>query len=165
MQVLQIIAHPDTSGNSFTGQLASAWRNGATSVGHTVRFYNLYDDLSDVDHQAEILNAHHICFAFPVWWEMPPAKMVEYLQTVFVKGFAFDLDGDRMRPTLNITVTCLLSMGQQKQFNTSNLGDAMRYCGLHPTFCVFDNVGPRLSPGEATSYLDLARRRGMTIYT
>ena len=94
---------------------------------------------------------------------MPPAKLVEYLQTIFVKGFAFDLEGDRMRPKFQKDATCLLSMGQRKEYNSTNMSEAMRYCGLHPLFVVADNVGPRLTPELAEAYLDLAYRTGQEI--
>ena len=163
MNVLQIIAHPDITGNSFTGQLATSWRNGATRAGHTVRFYNLFDDTTDVDHKAEVLNANHICFAWPCWWEMPPAVLVNYLQTIFVKDFAFSLQGDRMVPSLNIPVSCLISMGQQKRLSTENLRDAMTYCGLHPMFFIYENVGPRLSKEMSALYLSRAYNHGKAI--
>jgi putative NADPH-quinone reductase len=164
MNVLQIIAHPDITGSSFTGQMASRFREGAWAAGHNVTWYNLYDERGDgKDHQAYVLEADHICFAYPVWWEMPPAKLVQYLQTVFVKGFAFDLDGDRMKPKFQKLATCLLSMGQRKSYDSSNMSEAMRYCGMHPLFIVADNVGPRLTPELAEAFLDLAYRTGNEI--
>jgi len=164
MVVLQIVAHPDLSGESFTGQLARKFREGAEDAGHAVGWYNLYEpDSVEIDHKTLILEADHICFAYPVWWEMPPAKLVEYLQTIFVKGFAFDLVGDRMKPKFQKDATCLLSMGQRKEYNTKNMFEAMTYCGLRPMFCVFDNVGPRLTPELAEAYLDLAYRQGQEI--
>lgn len=164
MNVLQIIAHPDLAGNSFTGQLARKFREGALEAGHTVEWYNLFErGAADFDHKQFVLEADHICFAYPVWWEMPPSKLVDYLQTVFVKGFAFDLDGDRMRPKFQKDTTCLLSMGQLKDHNTKNLHEAMVYCGLHPLFYIFNNVGPRLSPELSEEYLNLAYRAGQEI--
>lgn len=164
MNVLQIIAHPDIEGKSFTGQLAESFRNAARSAGHEVTYYNLFEeDAHEVDPRPLILNADHICFAWPCWWEMPPAKLVDFLQTVFVKDFAFTLQGDRMVPSLNIPTTCLISMGQRKGYDTTNLREAMTYCGLHPMFCIFDNVGPRLSKEMAQEYLALAARQGKAI--
>jgi putative NADPH-quinone reductase len=129
-----------------------------------VKWYNLYeDDADEIVHQTLVLEADHICFAYPVWWEMPPAILVNYLQTVFVKGFAFDLNGDRMKPKFQKMATCLLSMGQRKEYNSSNMAEAMRYCGLYPLFVIADNVGPRLTPELAEAYLDLAYRTGHEI--
>lgn len=166
MNVLQITAHPDLTDKSFTHSLAAAYRDGVRASGRctSLQFFNLFEPISaDFDHQALVKSADRICFAWPCWWEMPPAVLVNYLQTVFVKGFAFDLQGDRMVPKLSIPVTCLISMGQQKQLSTTNLSEAMRYCGLEPTFCVFDNVGPRLTPELAGLYRDLAYRQGKSI--
>jgi putative NADPH-quinone reductase len=164
MIVLQIVAHPDLTGNSFTGQLARKFREGAEAAGHVVGWYNLYEpDTVEINHQQYVLEADHICFAYPVWWEMPPAILVNYLQTVFVKGFAFDLDGDRMKPKFEKLATCLLSMGQRKSYDSSNMAEAMRYCGMHPLFVVADNVGPRLTPELAEAFLDLAYRTGHEI--
>ena len=156
MRILQIIAHPAQT--SFTLELAEAFRTGAKKSGHTVIYYNVYDeDAPGVEEVKDlVLSVNHLSFAFPNWWEMPPAKLVELLQTVFVKGFAFDLDIDRMKPLIQLPTSVLISMGQQKEFNTTNLHDAMKYCGLHPTFHVFNNVGPRLTPDNAKAYIDLA---------
>jgi len=167
MNVLQIIAHPDPEESSFTHALAKSFRNGAAKADHNVSYFNVYDiEGSDVginELKDFVLNADRICFAWPCWWEMPPAKLVDLLQTVFVRGFAFDLAGDRMVPKLNIPTTCLISMGQNKQLNTTNLLEAMTYCGLHPQFAVFQNVGPRLQPELAEAYLDTAFRLGQQL--
>jgi putative NADPH-quinone reductase len=163
MKVLQVIAHPDLTLKSFTGQLATAFREGAEGVGHSIITHNLYEPQwlpSKIDFQNLILETDHINFAWPCMWEMPPAKLVDFLQTVFVKDFAFTLDGDKMKPLLNIPVSCLISMGQDKDLSTTNLSEAMHYCGLQPLFCIFKNVGPRLIATHAEAYLDMARRQG-----
>lgn len=163
MKVLQIIAHPDLTLQSFTGQLARHFRDGAEEVGNSVITYNLCDVHrlpSRDDFKRLILEADHICFAWPCLWEMPPANLVDFFQTVFVKDFAFTLVGDKMKPSLNIPVTCLISMGQDKGLNTENLSEAMKYCGLHPKFIIFNNVGPRLTSDRAADYLNMAHNYG-----
>ena len=166
MKILQVIAHPDLSLKSFTGQLSRSFKEGAAASGHSVVTYNLYDiDYcpSHADFKALILKADHINFAWPCLWEMPPAKMVDFFQTIFVKDFAFTLINDKMKPTLDIHVSCLISMGQDKDLSTINLSEAMSYCGLHPTFHLYKNVGPRLTPTMAQLYLDTAYSYGTTI--
>lgn len=163
MKILQVIAHPDITLQSFTGQLARQFREGAEEVGNSVITYNLYDLHrlpSREDFKNQILEAEHICFAWPCLWEMPPANLVDFFQTIFVKDFAFTLVGDKMKPSLNIPVTCIISMGQDKFLNIENLSEAMKYCGLHPKFIIFNNVGPRLTPDKATAYLAMARSYG-----
>ena len=168
MKILQIIAHPDLEGKSFTHQLAKSFRDGAQQSGdHTVTWLNVYElegsDVSDDDIRKLVLEASHINFAYPCWWEMPPAKLVDLLQRIFVRGFAFDLDDGRMKPKLNIEVSCFISMGQDKDYNTTNLLQAMTYCGLYPMFSVFKNVGPRLTKENAELYLEHARRQGQRL--
>ena len=166
MKVLQVIAHPDLTLKSFTGQLSSSFKEGAKTVGHSVITYNLYDiDYcpSNLDFKTLILEAEHINFAWPCLWEMPPSKMVEFFQTIFVKDFAFTLVNDKMKPSLNIPVSCLISMGQDKNLSTVNLSEAMSYCGLHPMFYLYKNVGPRLTPDIAKLYLHTAHQHGSSI--
>lgn len=166
MKVLQVIAHPDLTQKSFTGQLASSFRRGAEAAGHSVITHNLYEPQwlpTKNDFKNLILEAEHINFAWPCLWEMPPALMVDFFQSIFVKDFAFVLVDDKMKPSLNIPVSCLISMGQDKNLNTFNLNEAMNYCGLHPMFHLYRNVGPRLTPDKAKLYLDTAHRRGSLI--
>ncbi len=165
MKVLQVIAHPDLELKSFTGQLSKAFRIGAEEAGHSVITYNLYnsESPSDADFKRLILEAEHINFCWPCMWEMPPARLVHFMQTIFVKDFAFTLVGDRMKPSLNIPVTCIISMGQDKDLNTVNLSEAMSYCGLHPMFLIYKNVGPRLKPEMAQLYLEAAHRHGTQV--
>lgn len=166
MNVLQIIAHPNLE-EGFTNSIAAAFRDGAKAAGHNVVWYNLFHpDIAEVgDHQAHIQNADHICFAFPCWFEMPPAKLVEYLQTVFVKGFAFDYDIKGIRHVLlNMEATCLISMGQTKDLNVENLREAMTYCGMIPKFALFKGVGPMMPKAQSLEYQALAHRLGTQIY-
>ena len=89
--------------------------------------------------------------------------MVDFFQTVFIKDFAFTLVGTHMKPALNIPVSVLISMGQDKDLNTVNLSEAMSYCGLHPMFFLYKNVGPRLTSALGGLYLDSARRHGSQV--
>lgn len=154
MKILQIIAHP--ADLSFTRALAKSFADGAISKGHSISLIDVYDRWTETDVKDQILAADHLCFAWPSWWEMPPAPLVELLQTVFVKGFAFDLKNGRMQPLLDLTTTCLVSMGQKKDYNSYNMGDAMRYCGLYPHFYIFNGVGPDLSQVKKEQYLNMA---------
>jgi putative NADPH-quinone reductase len=160
MKVLCITAHPNRDG-SFTSQLVDSFISG---LDHRVQtssknvFFDSFDEIKD-----EVEDSDHICIAFPLWWEMPPAKLVDFLQQTFVLGFAFDyVDGVR---TLLIKkkVTCLISMGQKKDYNVSNLQQAMEYCGMSAQFIVFQGIGPGLSEEMISLYKDLARRQGFSI--
>lgn len=161
MKILQVIAHPAEV--SFTKSLAAKFVEGAESVGHSVLTFNVYDQLTQgIDSWQNLIGkADHLNFAWPCMWEMPPAKLVDLLQTVFVRGFAFDAIEGRMVPKLNLPVSCIVSMGQNKTLHTQNLEEAMQYCGLDPMFHIFRNVGPRLTEEESEMYLEFARRAGV----
>lgn len=164
MKILQIIAHP--AEKSFTRALAEQFRLGAEEAGHDVFVLDLYtSQLGIEDLENLILKADHLNFAWPCMWEMPPARLVDLFQTVFVKGFAFDSVDGMMRPKLNLVTTCIISMGQDKSLNTTNLSEAMNYCGLDPTFFIFKNVGPRLSEDSAEYYMHRANAAGKAANT
>lgn len=162
MKILQIIAHPAEV--SFTRSVAAKFVDGATAAGHDVHSINLFDSSLGIDGFERLIEqADHLNFAWPCLWELPPAKLVDFFQTVFVKGFAFTVIDGKMVPRLNLPVTCLISMGRDKSHNTVNLSEAMAYCGLHPTFTIFNNVGPRLTPELADIYMDVAYRTGFNV--
>lgn len=158
MNILQIIAHPDLSEKSFTGQIAEQFRLGAWRGGHVIKYKNLYSEHyknidSTVEHQTDVSEADHICFVWPCWWEMPPAILVDFLQKVFVKGFAFDVKDGKMVPKIKKTVSCFIIMGQKKFFDPSYIKEAMLYCGLTPTFIICNGVNEHLSSTQAKLYL------------
>lgn len=167
MKVLQILAHPDITGKSFCHQLAEQFRRGALESGHDpVIWINLFDpDYNEevIDFQSLVSAYDHLCLVYPVWWEMPPAKMVHFLQSTFVRGFAFDSVDDRMIPKLRMDATCILSLGQDIEYNTTNMTNAMLYCGLYPKFVLAKNVGPRMSEEFASQYMADAFKAGTKI--
>jgi putative NADPH-quinone reductase len=144
--------------------MASKFREGARAAGHTVTWFNLFDDgVEDLLHKELVAEADHLNFTFPCWWEMPPAKLVEYFQTVFVKGFAFDFESGVRKVLLNKDVSVFISLGQFKDYNTTNLKEAMEYCGLRPRFWIANGVGPGMMPETVEQYTNLAYRTGQHI--
>lgn len=160
MKVLCITAHPNGYG-SFTSQLVDSFISGLdhrAQVSSKNVFFDPFAEIKD-----EVKDADHICIAFPLWWEMPPAKLVDFLQQTFVLGFAFDYEEGVRKLLMKKNVTCLISMGQKKDYNVSNLQQAMEYCGLSAHFIVFQGVGQGLSEEMISLYKDLARRQGFSI--
>lgn len=160
MKVLCIIAHPNANG-SFTSQLVDTFVSGVDNSVPVLVKNVFFDPFEEI--KAAIADSDHICLAFPLWWEMPPAKLVDFLQQTFVLGFAFDYKDGVRRLLIKKNVTCLVSMGQKKDYNVSNLQQAMEYCGLTAKFIVFQGVGPGLSQEMAQLYKDLAYRQGFSI--
>lgn len=138
MKILGILAHP--SNRSFSSSLLDYFLE--CSEGDAERV-NLFSD--DTDLRMRIAEAERLCFAFPIWCEMPPSKFVQFFQETFVHGFAFEyIDGNRTL-LLNKKATFLLCMGQRAEYNTTNLELACTYCGIEPTFLHFNEVGPNMT--------------------
>ncbi len=105
-------------------------------------------------YKQEILTADLLIFAFPIWWEMPPAAFVDFLQTIFTEKYCYETTEEGRKLLINKDVICLITQGQIEPYNTSNLEKAMKYCGLNPSFITYTNVGPRLTPEKAKEYLE-----------
>jgi putative NADPH-quinone reductase len=156
---------------SFTSQILLKFLDGLDSTGlyehETVNVYltaregegpRWKEDIEEIKEQ--IKAADLIVFAFPLWWEMPPAALVDLLQTIFVKDFAYTHEGGVKTNLLDVNVINLISMGREQPFDTTNLSEAMRYCGLKPQHCIFTKIGPGLTSQLAETYLDLAYQLG-----
>lgn len=162
MKVLQLIAHPSSVG--ATNSFAQRFADGARFAGHCVDTYNIFQTtVSRTWFQTKLTNAEHLCLAWPCWWEMPPAKLVDLLQTTLSKGFAFDFVNGQRQVLLDLPTTCLISMGQLKTAHTDYLNEAMTYCGLKPVFYIFDGIGPGLPNQKMQDFLDWAYNAGQSI--
>lgn len=162
--ILQLVAHPDHARRSFCHQLADRYADGVRSAGNVALRSFLFEE-PDLPTLREMLHNNlvdRLCLVYPCWWEMPPAKLVDFLQTTFVKGFAFDYDErqERMVPKIDLKVDIIMTLGQNKIAHVDYLREAMLYCGLTPHFQVCANVGPRMSQEEADLYLNRARLLG-----
>jgi NAD(P)H dehydrogenase (quinone) len=119
MKVLLVLDHPYTiasAGNvphqrSFSAAVADAAIRGARSAGHEVDLIDLAADgfqpamtSADLaawrqgraidpqvlDYQRRLLDAGHLAFVFPVWWEAMPAATKGFLDRVLTKGVVYE---------------------------------------------------------------------------
>lgn len=119
MRIMLLLDHPYTLASaeniphrrSFTAAVAAAAIRGAERAGHDVDLADLVadgfnpamtrDDLlawrghapADplvLDYQRRLLEADHLVFAFPIWWEAMPATTKGFLDKVVAKGVHFD---------------------------------------------------------------------------
>ena len=160
MKVLSVLAHQNTT--SFTAQLSGSFNAGVLSqVSSNIRVKNIFHD-SFEDIKESVAWADHLCFAFPLWFEMPPSELVKFFQQTFVLGFAFEyVDGKRIL-LIDKKATFLVSMGQNKSYNSCNLQEAMQYSGIVSKFATFHGVGPSMSTDLAETYKNLAYRLGVS---
>lgn len=131
MRMLLVLDHPYTIASaedvphrrSFTAALAAAAMRGAEQAGHEVDLADLAADGFNpamtredllgwrrgaavdpltLDYQRRLLEADHLVFAFPIWWEAMPATTKGFLDKVVAKGVHFDeLPGVRGNPFRN----------------------------------------------------------------
>lgn len=119
MRVLLVVDHPYTMASaenvphqrSFTAAVAAAAMRGARSAGHDVDVIDLAADefrptmsradlvawrqaaVADPqvsDYQRRLVEADHLVFAFPVWWEAMPAATKGFLDRVLTKGVMYE---------------------------------------------------------------------------
>jgi NAD(P)H dehydrogenase (quinone) len=132
MKVLIVLDHPYTLASaanlphqrSFSAAVAAAAIRGARSAGHEVDLIDLAADgfqpamtRADLvawrqgqavdplvlDYQRRLLEAGHLAFVFPVWWEAMPAATKGFLDRVLTKGVMYEeLPGAKGNPFRNL---------------------------------------------------------------
>lgn len=119
MRILIVLDHPytiDSAENvphrrSFSAAVAAAAIRGARRAGHEVDLIDLAADNFNpvmtredlvawrhaavvdpqvLDYQQRVLDADHLVFAFPVWWEAMPAATKGFLDRVLTKGVMYE---------------------------------------------------------------------------
>lgn len=147
MRVLVVLDHPYTLASSdnvehrrsFSAAVAAAAIRGARSGGHDIDVIDLAadgfnpamtaDDLRAwrearvvdpvvADYQRRVLDAEHLAFVFPVWWEAMPAATKGFLDRVLTKGVVYEeIPGARGNPFRN-RMTGLRSVSVQSVMTT-----------------------------------------------
>jgi len=119
MKVLIIFDHPYTAtaseniphNRSYSAALLAAVTKGLHSSGHQIDLIDLHADgfnpvmsaeelsawrqkktLDPIveDYQKRLLEADHIVFIFPIWWESMPALTKGFIDKVFAKGIIYE---------------------------------------------------------------------------
>ncbi|MBU6459891.1 MAG: NAD(P)H-dependent oxidoreductase [Proteobacteria bacterium] len=155
MNVLTLVAHPQPG--SFTYALARAFETGVKKAGHSITQVDLYEQKfsalvtgaemaswksgyvpEDVRSQQTMLKqANALALIYPVWWGMPPAILVGWLQRVLIQGFAFE-SGKQRAGLLDIPAQIIATIGSkdrpgERLFESyfSDLLGVFSYCGMH----------------------------------
>src|SRR5215213_2884495 len=106
MHILIILANPRQ--NSFSHQIAEAYKEGAEDAGKTVTLLDLYQTELQLDFlrpesreefteqhpirqelQAMIRRADELVIIHPLWWGRPPAILKNFIDQTFTPGFAY----------------------------------------------------------------------------
>lgn len=169
MRVMVIIDHPYTG--SFNHALKDAVLRGLAAGGHAADLLDLHQENFDPvmhreelagyaqgryldpkvgEYQSRIMQAQHLIFIFPVWWQVMPALLKGWLDKVLLPEWAFT-EADAIPLLTHITgATAITTMGAsefgdnavQKMF----LGGTLGFCGITHThyinFLEVQNVSP-----------------------
>ena len=103
--ILVIKAHPAL--NTFNEALADEYIKGAKESGNKIKEISLrelklakylkHDHRTSVKLSPDLINAQklikwadHLVFSYPIWWGTCPALMKEFIEIIFVPGFALE---------------------------------------------------------------------------
>jgi glutathione-regulated potassium-efflux system ancillary protein KefG len=134
---LLVVAHPALHRSRANAALLDAAR-----ARREITLHDLYEEYADflIDVEAEqqrLLDHHLIILQFPMYWYSTPALLKEWLDMVWLHGFAYGREGTRLRgKTLLVAVTAG--------------GDADAY---HPEGVNRFSMTEFLRPLEATAHL------------
>ncbi|MDR2009527.1 MAG: NAD(P)H-dependent oxidoreductase [Bacteroidales bacterium] len=116
-----LIIYANYKEQSFTAAIRDKLAESFHNKKHEVVIRNLYEikfnpvlsrsDLESIENQifpVDIMNeqkfiqwADIICFVYPIWWSGMPAILKGYIERVFVMGYAFSFEGEKIIPLLN----------------------------------------------------------------
>lgn len=171
-KILIINGHPYDK--SLCTALADAYERGARSGGRAeVKRINLYDlkfdpilhkgyhEIQELEPdlkmaQEAILWSDHIVFVYPTWWLDVPALLKGFVDRIFLPGFAFKYEKNRLLPKKLLagrTDHLIITMDAPRIYSWLMYGDGMHhafhkgtlgFCGLKTTgHTFFDRVKNR----------------------
>lgn len=178
-RILIIQGHPDPAGAHFGHALAAAYRKGAEAGGHSVEEVHLagldYPMLASEKEwtdgevpeslrpvQAQIREADHLVFFFPLWLGTLPARVKAFLEQVMRPGFAFAADaregiGERLLKGKSARV--IITMGMPGPVYRWYFGahgyrnlkrNILHFCGIRPVKrCFVGGVAGKNERGRA----------------
>jgi putative NADPH-quinone reductase len=185
-KIFILFGNPDTQ--SFTGELARAYEDGARAAGHEVRRMNIEDmkfdpilhkgykviqelepDLKKM--QEEVNWADHVVIIYPNWWCSMPAKLKGLFDRAWLPGFAFNFDKKTRQPIPRLagkSARVIVVAGSHSPFTTWwKYGDytneisrgILGFAGFEVSVTTF---GPcdHCSPDERTTWIGQVRTLG-----
>lgn len=171
MNVLIVAANPNPK--SFTFQAIEHFANGVLANDGKITLIDLFklhgEDGHMERHQLEdyqqlISEADAIVLAYPIWWEFPPSIMVNWIQKVLEKDFAFTFNenGDKIGLLNNKKFMQIVSIGQCRDWAyLGPVNTSVEYCGAENTDnLIFGCLGPGIPESTVKEYFDICYEYG-----
>lgn len=189
LRVLVILAHPRRP--SLCQALAEAYVNGARAAGMTVETLDLGDmafdpDVHTVSPRQQPLEpdlvrardliewADHLCFVYPAWWGVGPARLKGFLDRVLLPGFAFretaegGFEGLLTGKTAHLITTMdmppwVYRWIYRRPGHQAMKGSTLGFCGIRTTRTL--SLGPVKDSDQAQrlGWLEQARALGFSL--
>lgn len=171
---LVVVANPKAQ--SLTHTLASRFCDGIAESGDQYEVLDLFQDCKNnmgrsesvPKYQQAVAGCQGIVFVFPTWWEMPPYPLVEFLQTVFVSGFAFTHENNIKINKLDLKSLVITTRGQSEDSGGSDLAylrAALEYSAMHsedPLVCY--GINPSTLRENVELYKNHAFSKGLHFF-
>lgn len=157
--IVIILGHPDAAGGHYCHAVAEAYRLAAAQAGHMVTVLDVArsevtflrtkeewesNTVPDYvrDAQTAIKDADHIVMIYPLWMGDVPALLKAWIEQVFRKGFAFEMDGQNWHGALKgKSARVIVTMGMPGFFyrwfffahSLRSLDrNILKFCGIRP---------------------------------
>jgi len=186
-KILIINGHPNKKG--FCAGLSNSYLTGAQKSNADVKLIYLADmefspvlrqknDMSTqlepdiIMMQEEIKNADHLVFVYPNWWGTYPALLKGFFDRVFLSGFAFKYEKNKIAPvpllkgkTARVIVTMdtpkwYYCVGYRKPGHNSIKRSILHLCGIRPVrFTTFSPIRTS-TEAQRKRWLEKVRKLG-----
>jgi NAD(P)H dehydrogenase (quinone) len=168
MNILIVKAHPSKHGHAH--QIADTYAEAKRAQQHEVKIVDLYDPSNkeeflafeniremtppkeQIEFEKQVAWANEIVVVFPIWWGMPPAIMMNWVDLTFWAHFAYKFNPDgSMQPLLKgKTGKVFATSGGPSWFYYFPILPLKQYWGL----TLFRSVGIELIDFKVCGYLD-----------
>lgn len=141
---------------SFSHKLADAYQDGAAAAGRSIERLDLYASSDQIGFlkpesqseyqanqpirhkwQSQIMAADELVFIHPLWWGGPPAILKNFIDQVFMPGFAYRPSRPILHPRVGITTRRLLKGKRARVMITCNDQRWTNALRLMPYFLVW----------------------------
>lgn len=187
-EILIIQGHPDAAERHLCHAIAEEYRIGAEAAGHRVTVIDIaQQDVPFLRSQAEwegsdwppvcapaqaaISAAEHLVFVYPLWMGDVPALLKAWIEQVFRKGFAFEMDRHGWHPALRgKSARVIVTMGMpgfvyRWFFFAHSLRsldrNILKFCGIRPIRWSILGNAEDPSGRAQTRFLAKARQLGL----